>query len=49
MINQHQIKTKDLKKAYQALVEFAHEFEVLYYQLLGDDRMTSWVLSLTNE
>ena len=32
IINQHQIKTKDLKKAHQALVEFAHEFELLYYQ-----------------
>ena len=31
IINQHQIKTKDLKKAHQALVEFAHEFELLYY------------------
>ena len=32
IINQYQIKTKDLKKAHQALVEFAHEFELLYYQ-----------------
>jgi hypothetical protein len=36
IINQHQIKTKDLKKAHQALVEFAHEFELLYYQRRTD-------------
>ncbi|KAF8798243.1 hypothetical protein BYT27DRAFT_7123523 [Phlegmacium glaucopus] len=38
IINQHQIKTKDLKAAHQALVESAHEFELLYYQC-GTDRL----------
>jgi hypothetical protein len=36
IINQHQIKTEDLKEAHQALVEFAHEFELLYYQRRTD-------------
>jgi hypothetical protein len=36
IINQRQIKTEDLKKAHQALVEFVHEFELLYYQRRTD-------------
>ena len=36
IINQHQIKTEDLQAAHQALVEFAHEFELLYYQRRTD-------------
>jgi len=32
IINQHEIKTSDLKMAHQALIEFAHDFELLYYQ-----------------
>lgn len=36
IINQHHIKTDDLKVAHQALVEFAHEFELLYYQRRTD-------------
>lgn len=36
IINQHKIRINDLKRAHQALVEFAHEFEVLYYQRRTD-------------
>ena len=36
IINQHQIKTEDLQAAHQALVEFAHEFKLLYYQRRTD-------------
>ena len=32
IINQHKIKTIDLKLAHQALIEFANDFEMLYYQ-----------------
>ncbi|KAF8803010.1 hypothetical protein BYT27DRAFT_7226199 [Phlegmacium glaucopus] len=32
IMNQHHISTEDLKKAHAALLEFAYEFELLYYQ-----------------
>lgn len=32
VVNQHRIKTTDLQKAHAALLEFACEFELLYYQ-----------------
>jgi hypothetical protein len=36
IVNQHQIKAEDLRKAHQALIQFAHEFELLYYQRRTD-------------
>jgi hypothetical protein len=36
IINQHKIKINDLEWAHQALVEFAYEFKVLYYQCRTD-------------
>jgi hypothetical protein len=36
IMNQHNIKAADLKKAHQRLLEFAHEFELLYYQRRPD-------------
>jgi hypothetical protein len=32
IMSQYSIKTEDINKAHQALLEFAVEFEVLYYQ-----------------
>lgn len=32
VVNQHRIKTTDLQKVHAALLEFACEFELLYYQ-----------------
>lgn len=36
IVNQHQIKTEDLRRFHQGLLEFAHEFELLYYQRRTD-------------
>ena len=36
IVNQHKIKATDLQKAQIALLEFGHEFELLYYQRRTD-------------
>jgi hypothetical protein len=36
IIHQHQINRNDLQKAHEALLEFASEFEILYYQRRTD-------------
>ena len=42
IINQYMIKMADLQKAHQALLKFAYEFEVLYYQRCTDSLHFVW-------